>query len=302
MTNEELCIALQNHEGDRQELLLELYKKNSGMIEKIIRRYGGMEELEDLRQEAFFGIARAAELWKPKGGSKFITYAIFWIRAIVGIYVKNCSGAIRIPSYKHEQIQKYNRILNSYRVQFGAEPSDRELCALLDIRPEQLEELKADIQAARIRSTSERIAGDDEELTLEDALADDTDQIGEVIDRIQHEELSTVLWSCVDGLKENQSYIIRERYVNNKLLSECGKSLGISSERARQIELDALRELRKGRCSKRLVPYLDEATAYRWSLKGIGLAKFEQYGSVQERAMMNLERLSGTSLWHGKEV
>ena len=302
MTNEELCIAIQNNVGNKQDHLMELYKQNSGMIEKIIRRYGGMEELEDLRQEAFFGIARAAELWEPKGESKFITYAVFWIRSTIRRYIEECGGVIRIPSYKHEQMQKYNRVLNCYRVQFGTEPSNRELCALLNIKPEQLTDLKADVQAARIRSTSERIAGDDEELTLEDTIADDADQIGDVIDRIQHDELSAALWSCVDGLRGKQPDIIRERYINNKSFPECGKVIGVSAQRASQIEQDALRELRKGRYSKRLVPYLDEATAYRWSLKGIGRSAFERLGSVQERAMINLEQLSGTSLWHGKEA
>ena len=302
MTNEELCIAIQNNVGNKQDHLMELYKQNSGMIEKIIRRYSEAEELDDLRQEAFFGIARAAELWKPEKECNFITYAAYWIRSVIFRYIEECSGVIRIPSYKRTLILKYHRIVNSYRVRFGRDPSSLELCAMIGLSPEQLEGLRADIQAARIRSTSELIGGEGDDLTLEDTIAAEGDQIGDVIELIQHEELSSELWSCVDSLKGRQPDIIRARYIDNKSLPECGKAFGISGERARQIEQEAIRELRKGRRVKRLIPYLNEDTAHSWSLKGTSRLVFEQYGSVQERAMMKLEEFSGVSLWHGKEA
>ena len=303
MTNEELCIAIQNNVGNKQDHLMELYKQNSGMIEKIIRRYSEAEELDDLRQEAFFGIARAAELWKPDdNGASFITYAMYWIRAVINRYIEECSGVVRIPSYKRGLMLKYHRIVNNYRVRFGRDPSSRELCALIGLSPEQLEGLKADIQAARIRSTSELIGGEGDDITLEDTLAAEGDQISDVIEMIQHEELSSELWSCVADLRPQQAVVIRGQYKDGRTLKECGDVLGVSTERAKQLRNDGIKELRKARYSKRLLPYLSEDVAYMWGLKGNSVTMFERYGSIQERAMIKLEEYSGSSLWHGKEA
>ena len=298
-SNEELVIEYQKT-GSRAALE-QLYLQNSGLIEKIIRRYSGVEELDDLRQESYFGLVKAAELWKPERESVFTTYAVYWIRAAISRYIDNCSGAVRIPSYKRVLIGRYHRTRNSYRVRFGRDPSDRELCAALDITKDQLKELKKDIQAARIRSTSEPIGGEDDDLTLEETLAAAGDPIEEALERMQHERLSAELWSCVDDLEPRESAVIRSRYGNEQALTlkECGENLGVSPERVRQVEAAALRKLSKPRYTKRLLPYLDEGTAHRWSLSGTGFGTFNRYGSVQERAMMKLEEWSRTSLFYG---
>ena len=187
MTNEEL---VHEYQAGNREAIEQLYLQNSGMIEKIVRRYSGAEELEDLRQESFFGLVKAAELWNPEKGASFLTYAIYWIRAVIGRYIEECGGVVRIPSYKRALIGRYHKARNSYHVLFGSDPSDWELCAALDITKDQLKELKADVQSARIRSTSELIGGENDELTLEDMLADEADQIGDLIEKLQHEELA----------------------------------------------------------------------------------------------------------------
>jgi len=300
-SNEELVIQYQ--ETGSRAALEQLYLQNSGLIERIIRHYSGVEELDDLRQESYFGLVKAADLWKPERESVFTTYAVYWIRAAISRYIDNCSGAVRLPSYKRVLIRRYNRAVNAYRLRFGRYPSRTELCAALDITPEQLEKLKQDAQAARIRSTNEVIAGDaaGDEITLEDTIAAVGDPIGEALERMQYEQLSAELWSCVDELEPNESAVIRSRYGNEQALTlkECGENLGVSVERVRQVEAAALRKLSKPRYTKRLLPYLDEGTAHRWSLSGTGFGTFNRYGSVQERAMMKLEEWSRTSLFYG---
>lgn len=297
MTNEELVLEYQGGDKDALEAL---YSQNAKMIEKIIRKYSGVEELDDLRQEAYFGIYRAAILWNPEKDCNFITYAVYWIRAAIVRYIEECGGVVRIPSHRRAMIIRYNKAVNEYRVRFGNYPSDIELRALLGLTQEQLERLKADIQASRIRSTSEVIGGDEDDITLEDTIADEVDQYETVINQIQQEQLSKELWSCVDSLKPQQAGVIRGHFKEGRTLKECGESLGVSTERARQIEQKAIRELRKGRFTKRLRPYLTDRGAYSMGLKGIGVCSFEQYGSSQEVAMMRLEELSGMSLWSGK--
>ena len=215
--------------------------------------------------------------------------------------MEECGGVVRIPSYKRALIGRYHRTRNSYRVRFGRDPSDRELCAALDITKDQLKELKKDIQAARIMSTSEPIGGEDDDLTLEDTLAAAGDPIEEALERMQHEQLSAELWSCVDDLEPRESAVIRSRYGNEQALTlkECGENLGVSVERVRQVEAAALRKLSKPRYTKRLIPYLDDGTAHSWGMRGTGRGVFERSGSVQERAMMLLEEITGTNLYYG---
>ena len=298
MTNEEL---VHEYQAGNREVIKQLYLQNSGMIEKIVRRYSGIEELEDLRQESYFGLVKAADLWNPEKETAFLTYAIYWIRAVIGRYIEECGGVVRIPSYKRALIGRYHRTMNSYRVRFGCDPSDWELCAALDITKDQLKELKKDIQAARIRSTSEPIGGEDDDLTLEETLAAADDPIEEALERMQHEQLSAELWSCVDELEPRETAVIRGRYGNEKALTlkECGEKLGVSVERVRQVEAAALRKLRKPRYTKRLIPYLDDGTARSWGMRGTGRGVFERAGSVQERAMMLLEEIAGANLYYG---
>ena len=116
---------------------------------------------------------------------------------------------------------------------------------------------------------------------------------------MQREQLSSVLWGCVDELEANQAECIRGLYRDGKTLEQCGMVIGVSVSRAGQIKEDALKALRRPRHTKRLLPYLTDETAERWSLKGTGFGTFNRYGSVQERAMMRLEELSSMSLYNG---
>lgn len=303
MTNEQICIAIQSGTGNRNECLEQLYKQNAGMIEKIIRRYKNIEDPEDLRQESYFGIVRAAELWNADSGAAFITYAAYWILAAVQQYIDKCCGNVRIPRDRRGMIGKYDKTVNAFRVEFGRDPSSMELCAALDVSPDQLEEIRKDAQALKVRSTSEQIGGEDPDgPTLEDAIADERDAIGDVINRIQGEQLSACLWSEVDSLPEQQRAVIRDRYKEGHTLKECGAALGVASEEVRLIEAKAIRELRKPQHAKKIRPFLTDYGAYIWGFRNNGVEVFRRCGSSQERAMIQLEEVSGMSLWNGKDI
>ena len=298
MTNEELCVKYQN--GD-PEAIEQLYIQNIRMIEKIIRRYRDIEDLDDLRQESFFGIVRAAELWKPDKGS-FINYAVYWIKQAVRRYIDNCGGVVRVPVHKRELIGRYNRSMNSYRLKFGRDPSEKELCALLELSKNQLEDLKKDIRALKIRSTAETVGGDGDDLTLEDTIAADGDAIGDVIERIHYEQLSACIWSEVDILPASQRDVIRKRYKEGCTMKECGAALGVTPECVKSLEDKAMRELRKTKHTRRLLPFLTESGAYSAGISHNGLGMFKRYGSVQERAVMRLEQLAGMKLCSGVKL
>ena len=164
MTNEELCIRYQNGDAGALE---DLYKQNKGLIETVIRKYSTIADLDDLRQESFFAIRQAAALWDHSKGGNFATYCAYWIRQGACRYIYNTSGTIRTPIHIKNRIGRYNRIVNAYRVQFGRDPSQLELCYALDLKPHQLEDLRRDILTLHTRSASEPV-GEDGEDTLQD--------------------------------------------------------------------------------------------------------------------------------------
>lgn len=300
MNNNELVMCIQNG-FDVTENLEKLYLQNTGMIEKIIRKYNGIEDLEDLRQEAYFGIEKAAQLWDSSRGIQFIVYAAYWIHSVVRRYIDDCGSVIRVPAHKRTLIARYHRIKNNYRVCFACDPTDKELCSMLLLSQQQLDDLKKDDYAMRIRSTSEPI-GEEGELILEDTIATETDPIEDTIDKIQAEELRAVLWACVDDLEPRQAEVIRDRFQNDKTLQECAEGLGCTYQNVKAIQDKALRELRHGKNVKRLRPYLTDGSAYSLGLRSNGVGVFKRRGSAQERAMILLEEISGVKLWQQSEL
>lgn len=136
MTNEELAVKIQRGE-DVQESLEALYLQNIGIIKKIVKKYAGIEDPEDLMQEAFFAIRKAALLWSPAAGAGFAHYAGFWIKQILLRYIDNCGGVVRVPVNQRARIQRYHRTVNRFRVCLGRNPEPMELCFALDISADQ---------------------------------------------------------------------------------------------------------------------------------------------------------------------
>ena len=301
MTNEEICAMIKSGTGDRLKLLEQLYLQNAGMIEKIVRRYEEIEDPEDLRQESFFGIVRAADLFDPNKDVKFMTYAHYWVWQTVQRYIGDCGAVVRIPGYKRALIARYNKAVNGYRMKFGRDPDARELCAALELTTEALEDLQQDIQAARIRSISEPIGGENDDITLGDTIPAAGDQYAEVLDAIQAGELRAVLWDCVDDLQKQHADVIRNRYRDGKTPEECARAMGITSGKARRLEFKALRTLEQ-RHARRLRPYLTDWAAYSEGLKHTGINAFNRSGSVQEWLMMQIEERSGRNLYNGAKT
>lgn len=290
MTNEELCLMYQS---GNKEVIGELYKQNTGMVEKIIGRYKGVEDPEDLRQEAFFGMVRAVELWDPEREAQFLTFAVICIKSVLHRYIAECGSIIKVPEYQKTLIYKYDRCMNEFRARLGRDATPEELRALLEISKDQLEQLKKDRVTLAIRSTSEVIGGDDDDITLEDTLPAEGDQYEDAVDRIQQEQLSRELWAQVDKLPEREASVVRGKYLNGETYAQSGERLGVSQERIRQLHARALRTLRSGKARQRLLPYLSDSAAYSIGTRS-GLSYFKRnHTTGQERAVMLLEQWTG---------
>lgn len=286
MTNEELVKVIR--EERRSGCLEELYIQNIGMIKQIARRFEGLAEFDDLVQEGFFGLVKAIDHYEENGGANFATYARYWIEHVMRIYIHNKGTPIRIPIGQKEQILKYKRTVENFKKEKGRAPKNIELASLLRLTTSQIYRLKKDALLLESRSFSEIIG---EDITLEDTLAIEDDNLSQVEDEVQNEELASLLWSLVDELEEKESQVLKKRYKENKTLENCGNDLGVTKEKIRRIERRALSNMRHKK--RFLLPFIEDILIIE-SYQGTGLGYFNRtWTSSPERAVILKEKIGG---------
>lgn len=293
MSNEEIVLQYQGNQNaaQRRDLLFMLYKQNEALIQNIANIYSGLCETADLLQEGYFGLFTAAERWEPDGGSTFASYAYTWIRQAMRRYLDDSGNCIRIPVHRKEQLLEYRKYCSDFEKDHGRRPTTKEILHDLNFTQELLDKIRKADCMIMISSLSSPVSDEDPDLTLENTIADPADPIRDAEERLQEEQLSAAIWEAVDSLPERESAVIRKRYQEQKTLKECGADFGVSTDRARQIEAQAIRKLRSGKIRKKLQPFLEE-NAIRYGYKSSGLGAFRMNGSSSvELAVLKTERL-----------
>lgn len=285
VTNEQLVARIQAG-VDVPDNMLRLWQQNRGYIALVAKNYQAFEDIEDLKQEGYIGLCRAVDEYKPQEGIAFMTYAGYWIRQQMQRYVENCSSVVRVPSHAREKLRKWDKLVDNHRKEYGCKPANDQLRRYFgDIQSNTIE-LARSASTGRIQSL-DRIVGEDEDCTAGELLPGTADVEGDVLDRVEQEELRAVLWGTVDTLPEKQAETIRMRYRQSRTLKQIGEELGCSVEMARTHERKALRELRKPSRAKKLKPFFPEADRqriYSRAISGTGLTSFEHsWTSATER-------------------
>ncbi len=288
MSNEELVSLIQAGQNSR---IGDLWLQCEQFIKKLANRWTGTAEFDDLVQQGFLILHDAAADYEPGQDVPFINYLgqrldWGWMR-----WLEETGAAVRLPSYMVQQIRQYKRIQKEYAAEYGREPSERHICRLMGIEPSTLRLIRETARKARVRSLNEPIQADDGSgIELQDMIPDETDYADDVLERVQHEQLSRVIWPMVEELGERQAGVIWKRYKQNKTLKECGREMGVSWGRARQIEQQAMRELRKTGNARKLQPFIEDR--YSAAVRGTGLSRFNQtWTSATEReALRNVTR------------
>lgn len=289
-TNEELVSLIQRatDPDDRRGYLTMLYKQNYPFMLQICKKYIGYEEIEDLMQEAFFGLCIAAERYEPTADSSFINFASYWIRAAVRRYLDNCSSIVRLPVNLKNQIIKYQTVLKEYRLKYGKDPLDEELCILLRMDKSQLQKIKAGEKMIQTASLDSVISSEDDSFTLGDTISDPSDDYEEISNLMDAEILRKTLWSEVKKLNDDQAEIIQDRFKYDMTLKEIAEKKNLSPEGVKYILARAYNRLRR---SERIKAYADDyymSQAYH----GTGQRVFRQSGtsSTEKVAIDNYER------------
>jgi RNA polymerase primary sigma factor len=233
-----------------------LIRANSRLVISVAKKYIGRGvPFLDLIQEGNIGLIRAANKFNYRLGHKFSTYATWWIRQAVTRAIADQSRTIRIPVHMGDQINKLLRASHRLTQELGREPTSEELAAALEMPTRKAEDM---LRVARRPLSLETPTDDEGESELGDFIEDEAGSVpdAEVTSSILRELLQGIL----QDLPPREVRILQLRYglVDGETytLEEVGKKLGVTRERVRQIEAQALSRLRHPTHSRRLRDFL----------------------------------------------
>ncbi|MCC6564608.1 MAG: sigma-70 family RNA polymerase sigma factor [Chloroflexi bacterium] len=248
--------TLKDYVLDAEAAQEHLVRANARLVISVAKKYIGRGvHFLDLIQEGNIGLIRATNKFEYRRGHKFSTYATWWIRQAVSRAVADQGRTIRVPVHMGDQLNRMRRVQLQLLQDLGREPSIEELAIGMETTPDKVEHL---MEISRRPVSLETPIDEDGDSTFGDFVEDTSTPApaDEVATHLLHEQLQGAL----NRLPSREAQILRLRYGLEDgrvyTLEEVGQTIGVTRERVRQLEAQALNRLRQSSAHIILRDYL----------------------------------------------